>query len=303
METLLKVEVLLLGGAELTVTSPSFMDPDPRAIQILEEAGVNIQLDHNFTEEYDILMDCAGELFGKAKARLGVSEITRTGTLKYGESELEYPVISVDSSVVKNLEGVLGTGEAFVRAFKILSKEEIENKQFLIFGYGKVGRGMAHALKPYTDKIVVVDKNPAFIEQAKEAGFKAIQADEKATIESEARNSFAIATATGIKDVVSANYDASAFKGKYLANMGGEDEFGNAFDTEEVMCQKYPINFFVDKPTLMKYLDPVFYAHNTVADILLYNDKLPKKLHPFPSYLAEEIVQDWIGIFGENPHI
>ncbi len=63
---------------------------------------------------------------------------------------LGYPVISIDDCQIKNLEAILGTGEAFVRAFQELTGEDISDKEFLVIGYGKVGQGIAKALKKYT---------------------------------------------------------------------------------------------------------------------------------------------------------
>jgi len=303
LETLTKVENLLLGGADVTVTSPSFMEPHPQALAILQQANVRVQLSQYMHEQYDICMDCAGELYGKVHPRIGTSEITGTGTLKYGSVPLEYPVISIDMCAVKKLEGVLGTGEAFVRAFKQLASDNIYQKSFLIFGYGKVGRGMAHALKGYTNNIVVVDAQTTNLEQAKAAGFTAYNAKNVKDIENSAANAFAIATATGIKNVISNNYNPYVFKGKFLANMGGEDEFGYCFNEREVLCAKKPINFFIDKPTLMRYLDPVFYAHNMAIDILLQKPTKKPGLHPFPANIADKIVREWQSIFNENTHI
>src|SRR5215813_5831260 len=61
-ETVCKLEVLALGGAELVVTSPSFMTPDPASVAALERAGIEFRGEYRFTEEFDVLLDCGGEL-------------------------------------------------------------------------------------------------------------------------------------------------------------------------------------------------------------------------------------------------
>lgn len=302
-ETILKLEILYAGGADVTVTSPSFMAVDENLVHQFVQAGGNWQRNVNFEQtSFDITMDCAAELLGKTNPRIGAVEITGTGTNKYKAATTNYPVISVDQSRIKHLEGVLGTGEAFVRAFIELTNENIQNKKMMVFGYGKVGRGIAHHLKNYTNDITIVEKKHENIAQAFHAGFNVVSADDYSTVEASAAEMFAIVTATGIKNVISKTYDVSAFKANYLANMGGEDEFGYGFETEAVMCQKRPINFFIDKPTLMRYLDPVFYAHNLGVDLLQFAN-LKNGIHPFPSFLAEEIVVEWESIFNEKEYI
>ena len=94
---------------------------------------------------------------GKVVPRLGAVEITRTGSIQYSQASVDYPVISVDDCQIKNLEAILGTGEAFVRAFQELTGEDISDREFLVIGYGKVGQGIAKALKKYTSKIWIAE--------------------------------------------------------------------------------------------------------------------------------------------------
>jgi adenosylhomocysteinase len=75
-------------------------------------------------------------------------------------------------------------------------------------------------------------------------------------------------------------------------------KFGFQFTDDEILCKKKPINFFISTPTMIRYLDPVFYAHNLGIDILLYSN-LENGLHPFPGFLAEEVIQYWTTIFKE----
>lgn len=299
-ETVLKLENLYLGGATITVTSPSFMEVDPELVkEFVNAGGTWLPIEDTRNAQFDFHLDCAAELMDNLPPKIGAVEITGTGTNKYAAKKPGYPVISIDKSKVKNLEGVLGTGEAFVRAFEELTEEDVHHKHFMVFGYGKVGKGIAHYLRRKTQNVIVVDKNVEAIDEARNKGFEAYPSSDCKTIERLASKMYAIVTATGINNVISDHYDATQFTAPYLANMGGEDEFGDAFPTEAVMCQKRPINFFVDKPTLMHYLDPVFYAHNMGIDILNYMD-MKEGLHAFPSFLSEEIVTDWMTLFDEK---
>ncbi len=299
-ETLLKLEILYAGGADIVVTSPSFMEVDNNIlIPFIEAGGVWRELESTKDTLFDIHMDCAGELINNPSPKIGAIEITGTGTHKYAAAKLYYPVISVDQSKIKSLEGILGTGEAFVRAFKELATNDIKNKSFMIFGYGKVGKGIVNKLRKETENIIVIDAEQKNIESAKKIGIRSYASNETAKIEELAKDMFAIVTATGVEGVITNNYNSINFLGKFLANMGGEDEFGSNFKSSDVMCQKRPINFFIDKPTLMRYLDPVFYAHNLGIDILLYSN-LGYGLHPFPKFISDETISSWKEAFEEE---
>lgn len=298
-ETLCKIEVLAAGGADLVVTSPSFMTPDPASVAALESAGIEFRAEYRFSEQFDVVLDCGGELQPLVTPRLGTCELTGTGSRRYREAAPAYPVIAVDECRVKDLEALLGTGRAFVHAFERLVRQPIDGKPFLVFGYGKVGRGIVRALAPHTDRVGVVDVDPDAVASAARAGCDAMRAGERGRVENWARQAFAVVTATGVPGVVSAGYDADAFGGAHLANMGGEDEFGDAFAQEKVLFGKRPINFSGSDPELMRYLDPVFHAHNLGIDLLSF--ARPRAgVQPFPDFLADEIIEDWQRIFGER---
>jgi adenosylhomocysteinase len=299
LEAALKIEVLARGGADLLVTCPGFMAPSPRAVEILRRAGIRVAHLDDLPDDIDVALDCCAELYGRVRPRLGACELTGTGTARYRAERPGYPVIAVDESRVKDLEGLLGTGDGFVRAFRELVPEPIEGRPFLVFGYGKVGRGIVRALRRHTGAIGVVDVDPRAVEAAARAGCDAMIADDVAGVEGWARRAFAIVTATGVRGAISARYDPGAFRGRNLANMGGEDEYGDAFSPGEVLYRKGPVNFASAAPTSMKYLDPVFYAHNLGIDLLAAAPLAPG-VHPFPRWLAEEIVDEWERAFGEE---
>jgi adenosylhomocysteinase len=298
-ETMCKIEVLVAGGADLVVTSPSFTEADPRSVAALAAAGVEFRTEYRFSEEFDVVLDCGGELQPLVTPRLGTCELTRTGTLRYRAANPAYPVIAVDESRVKNLESLLGTGRAFVHAFRRLVDEPIDGKPFLVFGYGKVGKGVVRALAPHTDRIGVVDTDPGAVDAARLAGCDAMHATEADRVEAWAGQAFAVVTATGVPGIVSSGYDAGPFRGAHLANMGGEDEFGEAFTTGDVLYGKRPVNFAHSDPHAMRYLDPVFHAHNLGIDLLACAQPGPG-VTPFPAFLADEIVDAWQRVSGER---
>jgi len=299
-ETMCKIEVLVAGGADLVVTNPSFTTPDPHCVEALRAAGVEFRAEHRFPEESDVVLDCGGELQPLVTPRLGTCELTGTGTRRYRAADPAYPVIAVDECRVKDLEALLGTGRGFVHAFRRLVREPIDGRPFLVFGYGKVGKGIVRALAPHTDRIGVVDVDHGAVAAAGLVGCEAMHAAERDRVAAWARQAFAVVTATGVPGVVTAGYDAAAFLGAHLANMGADDEFGEAFAAHDVLCGKQPVNFSSSDPALVRYLDPVFHAHNLGVDLLSCAWRRPG-VQPFPDFLADEIVDGWQRAFGERP--
>lgn len=299
MEALHKTHTLLLGGADLTTTCPSFMEPKPEALSVLSAAGVPVLAQDELPDDFDIALDCAAELLGRITPRIGTVELTGTGSNLYAETDdLSYPVISVDQSRVKVLEALFGTGDAFQRAFTTLTRESLKNRAVLLFGYGKVGQGIAYALRPLGCHVTVVDTQDEVLTLARRHGHTALRADDKSAVEQAAAASFVVVTATGRPDIISQRYDPAPFlKAAYRANMGGEDEFGPAFETASVMVDKKPINFAIAHPTQIRFLDPIFHAHNLGIDLLTSFD-FALGLHPFPPFLAEQIIQQWESCFG-----
>ncbi len=301
-ETLKKVEVLASSGAELTITNVSIIPPEMKAKKVLEDAGIHVELDHdNIKNNYDIILDCSAEFLGKITPRIGTVELTRTGALKYRDSkDLAYPVIDIDFSRTKKIETVLGTSEGFFRAFKELtSLNDLSEKPFTIFGFGKVGQGITRRLLDAKAIVTIVEIDPSRISLAETMGCKTINGNSVQEVNECAKNSFAIITATGRNNIISEKYDVSAFIGKILANMGGGDEFGENIPKVAALADKAPINFAIDKPTLMKYIDPIFYFHNLSAEILTHFD-LHSGVTTIPSFLDHQISSEWEKFHGES---
>lgn len=53
-----------------------------------------------------------------------------------------------------------------------------------------------------------------------------------------------------------------------------------------------PVNFVLEDPTPMKYIDPEFYIHN-LASLMLLQEKLVNGVHGIPDEMDENIIQRW----------
>ncbi|KTD06789.1 NAD-binding protein [Legionella jamestowniensis] len=296
-ETLVKLESLLLAGANLTVTHTKCIAklPDRKIVSLLNQIGIPYIQNHNEIKgEFDIALDCCAEVVDMPKVTItqGIVELTQSGGERYKKMNLPFPVINVDESHLKMLEGMYGTGESFVRSIKEQTGQSIRNKPFILFGFGKVGRGIVRYLLQETPYITVVDSSKNQLDKAKAFNVKTLHTSQLAMIKESAKGSFCIVTATGKLHVLSDYLCAADCPQAFIANMGALDEIGPQFHGDNVLCSRMPINFSLKHPTLLHFIDPIFYAHNLSAQLILENN-YTSGYHPFPNYLDNLIVKLW----------
>lgn len=290
--TLLKIACLKAAGADLVVTNPSFMNEDQDAIQVLENEKISYVPLEQIKGEFDFLLDCGAELVDTCYANKGIVELTRTGAMRYQQhKEFHVPIVSVDDTRLKCLETCLGTGEGVYRAITQIANVELTDKNILLFGFGKVGIGIAYYFSKITSSIIVAEADSARLKLIEQRNYQSIDAKNSQEVEQAAEKSDLIITATGLKDIISNNYHPQAFKGKLLANAGAEDEFGFAFEACEVLADKKPVNFILKEPTLIEFLDPIFYAHNLAIDDALNNTQTG--FRALDKTTDEAIVSQW----------
>ena len=293
LSTLCKIAPLLVSGADITVTMTPSLKCHDGIIDLMRDAKIKFIEPANLKDDYDFSLDCCAGLIELIHPRIGAVELTQTGSMRYKTFRGNYPVISIDESRVKKLETLLGTGDGFLRALLYFTQQNITNKKFILFGYGKVGHGICKALRPYTKQIIIIEKKPELISEILHERKIALSIENLPEIKQQINNCFCVVTATGEKGMISNYFDRADFENcEYLANMGSEDEFGEKFSDEDALYGKAPINFALAQPTLLKYLDPVFYAHNLCIEILL-NKKLTKRFNYLPKKTCREIVNLW----------
>ena len=301
LESVAKVQPLILGGADVTVRIFSLLPPNKEALVFFNTLGIKVISGNDFPKQYDFNLDCCAELINISPPKIGAVELTQTGGCIYKASKFDYPIISVDDSPLKILETFFGTGDGFIRALLETRKEKLYNKKFVLFGYGKVGKGIVSALLKFTDDIVVIDIDKDARDSASHKGIKIIDGSSNELVKNAIKKSYCVVTATGVKDLLS-NYYAlteNDFGSSLLTNMGADDEYGNNFSDERVLFSKKTFNFCIDSPTAMRYLDPVFYAHNYSIDIILSN-KVKNGYNPFPIESALQVLEDWAWTHEED---
>lgn len=305
IDTVCKVNALIAGGADVTVTCTKMLRTHTQDIaeQILEYEGVKFIKDHhNIPDDFDIILDCCAEFSDLLTPRVGSVELTQTGTNIYRTlNPQNYKVISVDDSRLKGLETFYGTGQGYINAFQELTSHSVKDKTFMVFGYGKVGQGVSQLLKEAGATVTIVDKDAKKLELAKQRSLSAISSDTNSDILEALKSTYAVVTATAIPNFISNHFETDAFDNvQYLTNIGAEDEWGHKFEDSRVLCNKMPINFTNSQPTPIKFLDAIFYAHSAAIELLL-NPSLGNGYHATPQDWDDMIVEKWCKHHNFNP--
>ena len=261
-------------------------------------------------EFVDLVLDCAGP-FAELHPKIGFVELTRSGVQYYQNAKK--PVYVADSGIVKRIETSLGTGDGYFRALEKLgfgknapdagenaSGAGFEGKKLVVFGSGKVGSGIAlQGVRRGCAVSVVTDLNrgqspkaahlkktassaapetmPAgdFSAVLEQNGVNVVDCHDYAAVSVLIENADFVVTATGVKNALAAPELAPALNSTkaILANMGVEDEYGEAIPAEKVLNAKGPLNFILEEPTHLKYIDTSLALHAALAELLVKEAK------------------------------
>lgn len=269
--TLAKYMVLVAAGAEVWVPARPGVPSDPAVMQQLE--GFGIHKAPRGMDDFDIVLDCGGQ-FCELHPRLGAAELTRTGVHRY--THPKHPVILADSGQIKHIETVLGTGEGFFRAMQQLGYSDFAGRKLLIIGFGKVGRGVLHYALKYGLKARVADR----VDMRKElpAGVSFVDANDAEALSQAVAESWCAVTVTGhVAALRKVLRPAMIIPSPVLlANLGLEDEYGSAIPASRVLNQKQALNFILEEPTSMRFIETTMALHNACALELLTAD-LPRR--------------------------
>ena len=314
--TLLEYRALIAGGADLVVGVAGGMPCDPGIVEVLRGNGIPvIGLQEALEMEaagrgFDLVLDCAGQ-FSACHPRFGFVELTRSGVQFY--EKCEHPVYVADSGIVKRIETCLGTGEGYVRALAQLGHDfesgdslssgtEGAGKKFIVFGSGKVGQGIVlQLLRSGANVQVVTDcsrGSNAFLDAN---GVPVTDCNDLDGVAALVRDADFVVTATGVKGALDRPQIVEALlaSGAVLANMGVEDEYGPSIPATRVLAEKKPLNFILEEPTHLKYIDASLALHAALGELLLQetagvlgHEAANKKAGPLdpPSELEQRIL-------------
>ena len=275
LNTLAQFAALIAGGADLAVVYSDELGYDPAIPDFL--AGIGLKTCHG-TEEaaacgsFDAVLDCSA-LNRNASARFGYCELTRSGVHVYEADPPDKPVFAADSGRIKSIETVLGTGDGCLRGLRHIGVDPA-GKTVLLFGHGRVGRGIEYALTQAGASIRIVDPaqgrvfTPALLDGAE-----------------------LVIAATGIRDALAPFAQLLLDSGALLVNMGADDEFGPGVPPDRAVNGKRPVNFMLPEPTSTRYIDPTLALHNAGILELMHANGGPGIITP-PAELEDTILAD-----------
>ena len=274
--TLVKFLPLLAGGAELTVAVSDAIPYDASLLPLLEGWGVPV-VKNAVAGDYDCILDCGG-VHAKLTPKLGVVELTRSGYYHYESSKL--PVILVDDSRVKTIETCLGTGDGFMRGMEYLGYREWSGKNVVIFGYGKVGRGVAYYCHEKGAVVTAVDRAEVPVAEY----VTLIDKNDRKALQAAVREAWCVVTATGVRHALRGNGAAEILRSgdQLVAAIGIEDEWGDELPMERRLCGGTAVNFLLDEPTRLRYIDATM-ALSNAAVLELKNGNVAAGVHRIPS--------------------
>lgn len=317
--TMIQYEAFLAAGAELYVGQDTVLF-DKTIVSELRKRNfsvVSLQdvllLEQN-NQFFDVILDCAGQ-FASCHPTIGFVELTRSGVQFYQNSEK--PVYVADSGFVKRIETSLGTGDGYFRALQQLGCKDFKNKNLVIFGSGKVGCGIAlQGFRKGCKVTIVTDTSRSQMQGSlqvdfslflKEKGMQVVDYKNYLAISDVILQSDFVVTATGKKSALDQPQIVDAIlKTKALvANMGVEDEFGENIPSNRVLNDKGSLNFMLEEPTHLKYIDASLALHAILAEKLLQekqSNNLFQGIKNPPQDLEQKILDITIqnGLIGDE---
>ena len=286
--TLVKYLALQVAGADVTVSAHRAIPGDPAVIAALPSFGIAVASEDTLqSAEFDIVSDCAGT-HSDVASRFGYVELTRSGVEVYTGSP--HPVFVADAGRIKRIETSLGTGDGFVRGMAALghpipTRPSNELPTVVIFGGGKVGSGVAIACVAAGASVVVIDPDGPTLPE----GVGHISLADTAAVNDALSTAWCVVAATGVTSALEPWEQPLLASRALLANMGATDEFGPRIPESAVLHAKVAVNFVLDEPTRLRYLDPTMALTNAGA-VELHQGRVPPGPTLPPTALEDELL-------------
>ena len=241
----------------------------------------------------------------------GVSEETTTGVLALNkmaeDKKLLIPAINVNDSVTKSkFDNLYGCRESLVDGIKRATDVMMSGKVAIVAGFGDVGKGSAASLRQSGARVMVTETDPICALQAAMEGYEVVVMDESI------KEADIVVTATGNKDIVTADH-MRMMKGRaILCNIG---HFDNEIQVDALKNYKWteikPQVHEIELPSKKRIIllaegrlvnlgcgtgHPSFvmsasFTNQVIAQIELWNntDKYENKVYVLPKHLDEKV--------------
>ncbi|MGZ4623317.1 MAG: adenosylhomocysteinase [Blastococcus sp.] len=223
------------------VVGPNMLLDDGGDATLLVHLGTRFEAEGAVPHDVDAYSDEYKVILGVLRASLaedpqywtrigqaikGVTEETTTGVMRLyeraREGRLLFPAINVNDSVTKSkFDNLYGVRHSLIDGINRGTDVMIGGKVAVVCGYGDVGKGCAESLRGQGARVIVTEIDPICALQAAMEGYEVTTLDEvigKADI---------IVTATGNKDIISAE---QLGRTKHQAIIGNIGHFDNEID-------------------------------------------------------------------------
>ena len=247
IQTAVLIETLVNLGAEVRWSSCNIFSTQDHAAAAIAKAGIPVFAWKGETEEEywwcvkqtiegktdwkpNMILDDGGDLTALMhkdyknlmKDIKGLSEETTTGVLALKKMEKEktllVPAINVNDSVTKSkFDNLYGCRESLVDGIKRATDLMMSGKVAIVAGFGDVGKGSAASLRQSGARVMITETDPICALQAAMEGYEVVTMDEmigQADI---------VVTATGNKDIVTADHMREMKDRAVLCNIGHFD--------------------------------------------------------------------------------
>ena len=248
-----------------------------------------------------------------AKAIKGVSEETTTGVHRLYEMQkagkLLFPAINVNDSVTKSkFDNLYGCRESLVDGIRRGTDVMMAGKVAMVAGFGDVGKGSAASLRQAGCRVMVSEIDPICALQAAMEGYEVV------TMENAVKRADIFVTATGNKDVITADHMRGMKDRAIVCNIGhfdNEIEVAGLknFKWDNIKPQVDEIEFpdghriillsegrLVNLGNAMghpSFVMSASFTNQTLAQIELFTnlDKYEKKVYTLPKHLDEKVAR------------
>jgi len=241
----------------------------------------------------------------------GVSEETTTGVLALNkmaeDKKLLIPAINVNDSVTKSkFDNLYGCRESLVDGIKRATDVMMSGKVAIVAGFGDVGKGSAASLRQSGARVMVTETDPICALQAAMEGYEVVLMEESI------KDADIVVTATGNKDIVTADHMRMMKDRAILCNIG---HFDNEIQVEALKNYKWteikPQVHEIELPSKKRIIllaegrlvnlgcgtgHPSFvmsasFTNQVIAQIELWNntDKYENKVYVLPKHLDEKV--------------
>jgi adenosylhomocysteinase len=186
------------------------------------------------SEEYGVILDVLRGSLAEDSQRWtrigrgikGVTEETTTGVMRLYElardGRLLFPAVNVNDSVTKSkFDNLYGCRHSLIDGINRATDVMIGGKVAVVCGYGDVGKGCAESLRGQGARVIVTEIDPICALQAAMHGY------EVTTLEQVIGRADIIITATGNKDIITADLLAQTKHQVIIGNIG---HFDNEID-------------------------------------------------------------------------